>query len=43
MPKVYAPTVQGKPARANETYYQVFTGPDTMFDQTKEELKAGFD
>jgi hypothetical protein len=32
MPKIYAPTVSGKPARPNTTYYQVFTGPDTPFN-----------
>jgi hypothetical protein len=32
MPKIYAPTITGKPAKANATYYQVFTGPDTPFN-----------
>jgi hypothetical protein len=32
MPKIFAPTIQGKPAKANTTYYQVFTGPDAPFD-----------
>jgi hypothetical protein len=32
MPKIYAPTITGKPAKANSTYYQVFTGPDTAFN-----------
>src|SRR5262249_36090654 len=32
MPKLYAPTIKGKPAKANTTYYQVFTGPDAMFN-----------
>jgi hypothetical protein len=32
MPKIYAPTISGKPAKANTTYYQVFTGPDTPFN-----------
>src|SRR5262245_45109270 len=32
MPKVYAPTITGKPAKPNTTYYQVFTGPDTPFN-----------
>src|SRR5437868_1562092 len=32
MPKVYAPTVTGKPAKPHATYYQVFTGPDTPFN-----------
>jgi hypothetical protein len=32
MPDLFAPTVQGKKGKTNATYYQVFTGPDTMFD-----------
>jgi hypothetical protein len=32
MPKIYAPTITGKPAKANSTYYQLFTGPDTPFN-----------
>jgi hypothetical protein len=32
MPKLYAPPVNGKPAKPNNTYYQVFTGPDTPFN-----------
>jgi Protein of unknown function (DUF1559) len=32
MPKIYAPPIQGKPAKANTTYYQVFTGPDAAFN-----------
>ena len=32
MPALYAPTIQGKPARAGTTYYQVFTGPNTPFN-----------
>jgi hypothetical protein len=32
MPKLYAPPIRGKPAKANTTYYQVFTGPDAMFN-----------
>jgi hypothetical protein len=32
MPKIYAPTIQGKPLKPNTTYYQVFTGPDAMFN-----------
>jgi hypothetical protein len=32
MPTVFAPTVVGKPAKANATFYQVFTGPDTPFN-----------
>jgi hypothetical protein len=32
MPRVYAPTISGKPAKPNTTYYQVFTGPDTPFN-----------
>jgi hypothetical protein len=32
MPKLYAPTISGKPAKPNTTYYQVFTGADTPFD-----------
>jgi hypothetical protein len=32
MPKIFAPTITGKPAKANATYYQVFTGPDTPFN-----------
>jgi hypothetical protein len=32
MPKIYAPTVSEKPAKADHTYYQVFTGPDTPFN-----------
>jgi hypothetical protein len=31
MPKLYAPTIQGKPKKPNTTYYQVFTGPDALF------------
>ncbi len=34
MPKVYAPVVSGK-AGAGKTFYQVITGPDTLFDGTK--------
>jgi hypothetical protein len=34
MPKVYGP-VGGKPKEAGETYYQVFTGPDTIFPPEK--------
>jgi hypothetical protein len=32
MPKIYAPTISGKPAIPNSTYYQVFTGADTPFN-----------
>jgi hypothetical protein len=32
MPKIFAPTITGKPAKPNTTYYQVFTGPDTPFN-----------
>jgi hypothetical protein len=32
MPKIYAPTISGKPAKSNTTYYQVLTGPDTPFN-----------
>jgi hypothetical protein len=32
MPKLYAPTIQGKPAKPNTTYYQVLTGPDALFN-----------
>jgi hypothetical protein len=32
MPKIYAPTIVDKPAKADSTYYQVFTGPDTPFN-----------
>src|SRR5262245_60529094 len=32
MPQVYAPTITGKPAKPYTTFYQVFTGPGTMFD-----------
>jgi hypothetical protein len=32
MPKIYAPTVQGKPAKPNTTYYQVLTGDDALFN-----------
>jgi hypothetical protein len=32
MPKIYAPTISGKPAKADHTYYRVFTGPDTPFN-----------
>jgi hypothetical protein len=32
MPKLYAPTIQGKPRKPNTTYYQVFTGPDALFN-----------
>jgi hypothetical protein len=32
MPKVYAPTVVGKPAREGHTYYQVFAGERTPFN-----------
>jgi RNA polymerase sigma factor (sigma-70 family) len=35
MPKIYQPAVQGKPG-PGQTYYQVFTGPDTVFDGTKQ-------
>src|SRR5262249_31836202 len=31
MPKIYAPPMVGKPAKAGHTYYQVFTGKDTPF------------
>jgi hypothetical protein len=32
MPRVYAPTISGKPRKAYHTYYRVFTGPDTPFN-----------
>jgi hypothetical protein len=32
IPKVFAPTIQGKPAKPYTTYYQVFTGPDAPFN-----------
>ncbi len=32
IPKVYAPPIQGKPARPGSTYYQVFTGADAGFN-----------
>jgi len=32
MPRTYAPPIRGKPLVENATYYQVFTGPDTVFD-----------
>ena len=32
MPKLYAPTVTGKPGKPNVTYYQAFTGPDALFN-----------
>jgi hypothetical protein len=32
IPKIYAPTISGKPAKPNATFYQVFTGPDTPFN-----------
>jgi prepilin-type processing-associated H-X9-DG protein len=32
MPKVYAPPMVGKPAKAGHTYYQAFTGNDAVFD-----------
>lgn len=32
MPSIYAPTIKGKPARPNTTYYQAFTGNDAPFD-----------
>src|SRR5262245_15901791 len=32
LPKVYAPPISGKPAKPYTTYYQVFTGPDTVFN-----------
>jgi hypothetical protein len=32
MPKIYAPTIQGRPAKPNTTYYQVFTGNGAPFD-----------
>jgi Protein of unknown function (DUF1559) len=32
IPKVFAPPIQGKPAKPYTTYYQVFTGPDAPFN-----------
>jgi hypothetical protein len=32
IPKVFAPPIQGKPAKPSTTYYQVFTGPATPFN-----------
>lgn len=32
IPKVYAQPISGKPAKPYTTYYQVFTGPGTIFD-----------
>jgi hypothetical protein len=32
MPKVFAPPMVGKPAKAGHTFYQVFTGNDAIFD-----------
>src|SRR5262249_2558488 len=31
MPRIYAPPIEGKPAKEGHTYYQVFTGKSTPF------------
>jgi hypothetical protein len=42
MPKIYAPTISGKPRKPYTTYYQIFTGPNTPFNQRAARLKAPY-
>jgi hypothetical protein len=41
MPKIFAPPMVGKPAKAGHTYYQVITGKGTIFHPTSTRAAGG--